>query len=81
MESVLISTDQAHEDSVRLYERGQKSQAKKQMASLRAKLQQSYQELKDTKIQKKLEALEMEEKELERAEQDATYRQRYLKKR
>lgn len=80
VEAILITADQAHEDSLRLYERGDVSRAKEQMATLQTKLSRDAARYDDVKLNKKLEALRMESRDIDRARQDARYRQHYLKK-
>lgn len=80
VEAILITADQEHEESVRNYEKGQVAEAKQQMGSLARKLDQDLARYDDVKIRKKLEALTMESREIERSEQEPTYRQSYLKK-
>ncbi len=80
IEAILIAADQKHEESVRLYEKGKKKEAKEALAALCSRLKDHNKGYNDVKIKKKIDALEMEEQEIERAEKNRQYRQNYLKK-
>ena len=80
VESILVSADQEHEDFVRLYEQGRVGDAKNRLDELSTKLERDFIRHKDVKIAKKLEALKMEAREMDRSESDMAYRKNYLKK-
>ncbi len=60
-ETLLIQADQEHEEALRLYEAGKVSEAKSRLDSLQQQLAAAP-AAADIKVQKKLEALDMEEK-------------------
>ena len=77
-ESVLIQADQEHEEYVRLYEKGKKDEALNNIKQLTQVLEQKNVGLKDVRIAKKIEALQLEEKEIMRPQHDKAS---YLKSR
>lgn len=80
VESILVAADQEHEDFIRLYEQGRVADAKDRLENLSAKLERELAKYQNVKISKKIEALKMEDQEIDRAQCDLSYRKNYLKK-
>jgi murein L,D-transpeptidase YcbB/YkuD len=78
-EALLIEADQNHEKIVALYESGRKDEAKVDIEEMGRTLANANQYLKDTKIAKKLEALNMESNDMDAADQDINAKKSYLK--
>lgn len=80
-ESVMIVADQQHADAVRVFESGDKATAVAQIDRIRTEVTAAHQLLGDPKLKKKLEALDLERQDMDRAEIDPEYRKGYLKQR
>jgi Ca-activated chloride channel family protein len=78
-EALLIEADQSHEKIVALYESGRKDEAKVDIEEMGRTLANANQYLKDTKIAKKLEALNMESNDMDVADRDINAKKSYLK--
>jgi len=80
VEAVLIVADDQHDRAVRTFESGDKQGALTALAGLRDKVGAAEQEFRDPKLTKKLEALALEQADMNRAERDPAYRSGYLKR-
>jgi len=80
VEAALIEADAEHQEYVRLYEKGRKTEAKQKISSLAGRLEELNKSNPDIKLAKKREALLMENTEMEEAERNAQARSSYLKK-
>jgi len=80
VEATLVEADNFHEQQVRLYEAGRKDEALANLGALAAEIAEKNADLGDVKLEKKLEALEMEEAQIEVADQDDAFRSGYLKR-
>jgi murein L,D-transpeptidase YcbB/YkuD len=78
-EATLMTAEKEHEQCVRDYERGEKELAQSNLASLTTRIQQANAVLEDERLEKKLEQLEMEVGDMERADLNEANRQMYLK--
>lgn len=78
-ETLLVEADNRHAELVRLYESGDVDEAKEGIADLEEMIAAENETLGNVQLAKKLEALKMETQQLERAEEDAAYKQDYLK--
>jgi murein L,D-transpeptidase YcbB/YkuD len=78
-EAALIRADREHEKYVRMYEKGYQDEAVEKLGQLAERLESENEILGDLRIRKKADALKLEQKEMERAEEDASYRADYLK--
>ncbi len=79
-EAVLVEADELHEQYVKQYERGNKKEAKENIKKLTKKVEDRNKTLKDTRVAKKIEALQLESEEIENAEKNRALRKMYLKK-
>jgi len=80
-EAELITADNEHEKVIKLYEKGNVKEAQKRLKVLKQNLTASNKSYQSPSISKKLESLEMEEDDMNRAVTDRAYRQNYLKQR
>lgn len=81
VEAALIEADKRHADGVRLYEAGDKASAQGALAGLANELEGLMQASGgDVKLAKKIEALRLEEEEMDAADADGALRSAYLKK-
>jgi len=79
VEATIIEADKKHEDFIRMYEKGDKKGAIENIAKLEKELLSKNEEFSDIVISKKIEALKMENQEMEEAEKDMESRATYLK--
>ncbi len=80
-EVTLIEAEDEHEKNVRLFEQGQEELARQNMVALQSKLSQANSSLSDIRISKKMEAVAMEEKDMDRAAQAPEAKSSYVKQR
>lgn len=79
-EAVLVVTDGRHDQAVRAFESGDKAGALAALDTLRREVAAAHVQFKDPKLAKKLEALDLERADMDRAEHDPQYRAGYLKR-
>ncbi|MCP4751314.1 MAG: VWA domain-containing protein [Proteobacteria bacterium] len=80
VESTLVEADKSHERFVRMYEKGRKREALREIKVLAGDLEKRNKRLSDVKIAKKIEALKMEAEEMRQADRNRRHRSSYLKK-
>ncbi|MBK8164378.1 MAG: VWA domain-containing protein [bacterium] len=80
VEATLIVADECHDQAVRAFESGDKPGALASLAVVRQDVSAAANEYGDPKLTKKLEALSLEEADMNRAERDPAYRSGYLKR-
>jgi len=78
-EATLMSAEDEHEQAVRDYERGEKEQAKQNLAALSSRIEVANSVFQDDRLEKKLEQLRMEAGDMDRADLNHENRQMYLK--
>ena len=78
-EATLMEAEKEHEESVRQYESGNKDAAKQNLADLSSKLTAANEVFQDERLAKKLEQLQMEADDMDRADLSVENRQSYLK--
>lgn len=80
VEAALIVADERHDQAVRAFEAGDKQGALAALEVVRQEVGAAEHEFKDPKLAKKLEALSLEQADMNRAERDPAYRSGYLKR-
>ncbi|MCA9729241.1 MAG: peptidoglycan-binding protein, partial [Candidatus Eisenbacteria bacterium] len=78
-EAMLMNAEDEHEQAVRDFERGDKGLAKTNLAALSSKLEAANAVLHDERLEMKLQQLELESGDMDRADLDEANRQMYLK--
>ena len=80
VEATLIEAEKRHEEYIRLYEKGEKTEAIEKIRKLEEELTEKNVTFSDVQIRKKIEALEMEAQEMNEAEMSSDAMSSYLKK-
>ena len=78
-EALLIEADENHEKYVALYEQGHTAQAKSHITALASSIRNANRSLNDKKLSKKLEALQLESRDMDRADRNIQDKKAYLK--
>ncbi len=78
-EALLIEADENHEKYVTLYEQGHTAQAKSRITTLASSLRDANRSLNNKKLSKKLEALQLESRDMDRADRNIQDKKAYLK--
>jgi murein L,D-transpeptidase YcbB/YkuD len=79
VESTLMEAERRHQEYLKMYERGGKADAKKNIKQLSEEIAQKNTTLKNVLLAKKLEALRMEAEQMDRADTSSLQRSVYLK--
>lgn len=79
-EAILIEADKKHEEYIKMYEKGDKENAIKNIKNLEKELNNRNASIGNIEVSKKIEALKMESEEIEAAEESSDQKQIYLKK-
>lgn len=79
VEANLFEVERQHKEAVALYESGNMEDAKAQLAALETEMRSRNVTLKDARLANKIEALSVEQVQMEEAAQDADVRSSYLK--
>lgn len=78
-EAALAESDRVQKEQVKLYQKGERATAQKNMTSLAADLSEKNKVLKDERITRKIEALNVENRQMQEAAASPTAQQDYLK--
>lgn len=78
-EATLLTTEQEHVEYIRQYERGEKEEALGNISALNTKVARLNSSLKDVRLAKKLEQLQLESDDMAAADRSPEYRSGYLK--
>jgi len=79
VEANLFEVERQHKEAIALYESGNMDDAKARLASLETEMRSRNATLKDARLANKIEALSVEQVQMEEAAQDADIRSSYLK--
>lgn len=80
VEATLAETEEEHRQSLKLFEEGRVKEANEKVQAMRKRLTSRNEELQDKKLEQKLEALEVEQRQMDAAAEAPAVKSEFLKK-